>query len=98
MKSKHKDTDDFCTKYCNPARFDFLIKEDGKSWRFNSSAAEMTNAWFGGFQSIVREMRKERYEFFLDEMIKLRNRLIVDELARKGHSPGSIDINYLLST
>ena len=35
--------------------FPDLIVND--KWRFNSSAAEVTNAWFGGFQSIVREMR-----------------------------------------
>ena len=36
----------------------------GGKWRFNSLAAEMTNTWFGGFHSIVCEMRKDRYDFF----------------------------------
>ena len=43
-KTKHKETDMFCGQYCNAARFPDLVK-NGK-WRFNSSAAEMTNAWF----------------------------------------------------
>lgn len=94
MKTKHKEDDDYCGAFCNPAMFPFLMK-DGK-WRFNSSAAEMTNAWFGGFQSIVREMRKDRYEFFLDEMLKLRNRLIVQDLLKKRCRPFSIPRSMLL--
>ncbi|KAK7676519.1 hypothetical protein QCA50_020537 [Cerrena zonata] len=68
MKSKHKESDEFCGRWCNPAHFPDLMVND--KWCFNSSAAEMTNAWFGGFQGIVREMRVDWYEFFLDEMIQ----------------------------
>jgi hypothetical protein len=63
-----------------PALFPDLT-EDGK-WRFNSSAAEMTNVWFGGYQALVRDMRVDRYNFFLDEMIKHRNRMIVHDLQK----------------
>ena len=82
-KTKHKETDMFCGQYCNAARFPDLVK-NGK-WRFNSSAAEMTNAWFGGFQAMVREMREARYDFFLDEMILIRNRIITEDL-NKAHA------------
>lgn len=85
MKSKHKEADDFCNQLCNPALFPDLIK-DGK-WRFNSSAAEMTNVWFGGYMVMVRDMRVDRYNFFLDEMIKLRNRVLTEDLRHRGARP-----------
>jgi hypothetical protein len=54
-KTKHSATDMLSQTHCNPARFSELISEDDK-WIFNSSAAEQANVWFGGYQSIVREM------------------------------------------
>ncbi|KAI0309415.1 hypothetical protein OF83DRAFT_1072073 [Amylostereum chailletii] len=95
MKTKHKDSDEFCGRYCNPALFPDLIV-NGR-WRFNSSAAEMTNSWFVGYQAIVREMRANRFDFFLDEMIKLRNRMIVDDLRSAGAHPFHLPRDYLLS-
>jgi len=92
---KHKDTDEFCAKWCNPALWPDLITEDGK-WRFNSSAAEQTNAWFGGYQSIVREMQVDRYNFFLDEMIRRRNEWMVKEHSAKGYEPHLIPREELL--
>lgn len=94
MKSKHKKSDTFCGRFCNPAMFPDLMVNG--QWRFNSSAAEITNAWFGGFQSMVREMRKEHYEFFLDEMTKLCNRMLVRDLHKKGTHPYNICRMYLL--
>ncbi|TFY61295.1 hypothetical protein EVG20_g7114 [Dentipellis fragilis] len=94
MNSKHKISDEFCGLHCNPARFPELC-ENGR-WRFNSSAAEMTNAWFKGFRSLVREMREDRYDFLLDEMIKQKNRLTVAELARRGAAPRTIDPQWFL--
>ncbi|KAJ7189095.1 hypothetical protein C8R46DRAFT_877355, partial [Mycena filopes] len=95
FKCKHKEGDIDCGAHCNPYIWPELRTEDGK-WRFNSSAAEQTNAWFGGFQSIVREMAVERFNFFLDEMIKRRNRTLVQELKRKGRAPGNIPREELL--
>ncbi|KAJ7744876.1 hypothetical protein B0H16DRAFT_1889524 [Mycena metata] len=69
--------------------------DDGK-WRFNSSAAEQTNAWFGGFHSMVREMQTDRYNFFLDEMILRRNKTLTKDLARRGEMPYSIPRSELL--
>jgi hypothetical protein len=86
---KHKKTDDWCTQHCNPLIWPELRAGDG-GWCFNSSAAEQTNAWFGGFLSICREMRVDRYNFFLDEMIRRRNIIIIDELNRKGQAPYNI--------
>lgn len=86
FKSKHKATDTFCQTHCNPAKFKELIGPDG-SWLFNSSAAEQANAWFGGFRPIVREMGVARYNFFLDEVIAIRNRFTKDGLLRQGMAP-----------
>lgn len=94
MKTKHKDSDDFCGQHCNPARFPDLVV--GNKWRFNSSAAEITNAWFGGFQAIVREMRAERYDFFLDEMIRIHNQLLFKKLYHDSAHPYTIPSEWLL--
>ncbi|KAF8077601.1 hypothetical protein FPV67DRAFT_1614590 [Lyophyllum atratum] len=95
FKCKHKETDIECGTFCNPYIWPELRTEDGK-WRFNSSAAEQANAWFGGYQAIVREMQVDRYEFFLDEMIKRRNRIIIRELERTLRAPYSIPRHILL--
>lgn len=53
----HHETDTFCNVHCNPAKFEELIDPtQPNGWRFNSSAAEQANVWFGAFHSIVREM------------------------------------------
>ncbi|KIJ60382.1 hypothetical protein HYDPIDRAFT_98972 [Hydnomerulius pinastri MD-312] len=85
FNSKHKETDLYCQQHCNPAAFPELI-QNGK-WRFNTSICEQTNVWLGGFQAILRDMGVHRYNFYLDEMIKRRNRYVISELERKGHVP-----------
>ncbi|KIM42532.1 hypothetical protein M413DRAFT_408395 [Hebeloma cylindrosporum] len=93
FRSKHKESDTHCQRYCNPAAFPEIIK-DGK-WRFNSSICEQTNEWLGGYQAILRDMEATRFSFYLDEMIKRRNRYMELELQRKGHCPWSIPIGTL---
>ncbi|KAF8967356.1 hypothetical protein BDZ97DRAFT_1916953 [Flammula alnicola] len=95
FKSKHKASDEDCNKFCNPVRWPELCTPEG-TWRFNSSAAEQANAWIGGYQAIVREMQADRYEFFLDEMIKRRNRNIIKDLEKKGKAPHNIPREELL--
>ncbi|KAF8573172.1 hypothetical protein K439DRAFT_1399876 [Ramaria rubella] len=89
FKSKHKETDIICQSHCNPARFRELVggADTRNQWIFNSSAAEQANVWFGKFTSNVREMLPHRYNFYLDEMIAIRNQFIVSELVRKGQVP-----------
>jgi hypothetical protein len=94
FKSKHKETDDTCNRFCNPYIWPEL--RDRSKWRFNSSAAEQSNVWIGGYQAIVREMEVHRYEFFLDEMIKHKNRLVIGDLTLKLKSPYSIPRSCLL--
>lgn len=94
-KTKHKESDIDCGKNCNPYKWPEL-RIDDKEWRFNSSAAEQVNAWYGWFQAIVREMQVDRYNFFLNEMVKRRNRLVVEDLRRKGLQPCSYVRGHLL--
>lgn len=84
---KHSVNDAYCQSNCNPAMFKELLGEDGKGWFFNSSIAEQTNVWLGGFHAIVREMLVDRYNFFLDQMILLRNQMTLDKLQKGGHCP-----------
>jgi len=72
------------------------LTADGK-WFFNTSIAEQINVWLGGYHSICREMLPVKYDFFLDEMIKRRNHLIVKELRQKGKAPYRIPREELLA-
>lgn len=74
FKCKHSTKDNFCQENCNPAAYPELKGENGEAWYFNTSIAEQTNVWLGGFHSIVREMTAIKYAFFLDEMIVQRNK------------------------
>ncbi|KAJ3886858.1 hypothetical protein GG344DRAFT_56703, partial [Lentinula edodes] len=87
FKSKHKQSDKFCQKHCNSSQWTDLVGEDGE-WVFNSSAAEQANVWIGGYlQAIVWEMLYHDYNFFLDEMIKHRNAVLVAKLSRTNQAP-----------
>ncbi|KDR69492.1 hypothetical protein GALMADRAFT_77432, partial [Galerina marginata CBS 339.88] len=92
---KHKESDEACNRDCNPYKWPILQTPKG-NWCFNSSAAKQANTWFGGFQAIIQEMQVDRYEFFLDEMIKQRNRMIIKELKCKGECPYLIPREELL--
>lgn len=104
--SGHSASDTECQKFCNPSVFPILRTAEG-GWLFNSSAAEQANAWFGKFQSKVKEMNVIRsvsvsciyssreshlciwysYNFFLDEVLNIRNGIREKELARRGFGP-----------
>ncbi|KAF8186294.1 hypothetical protein BJ912DRAFT_1022838 [Pholiota molesta] len=81
---KHSIRDEYCQSNCNPAMYRELYGEGDKAWYFNSSIAEQTNVWLGTFNPIVREMLPDRYNFFLDQMILLRNRMTRDALEKEG--------------
>ena len=101
FKCKHKESDITCGQHCNPYLWSELRIDPGtpqECWRFNSSAAEQANAWMTGYQAIVREMRVERYNFFLDEMVKRRNHVVIEELQHKGYAPYSIPREELLQS
>lgn len=82
---KHKDNP-YCQKFCNPADFGELVAPDGR-WVFNSSVAEQTNVWLAGYNAMAREMSKEKFNFFFDELIMRRNAAKVAELEAQGMKP-----------
>ncbi|KAI0358771.1 hypothetical protein OH77DRAFT_1449458 [Trametes cingulata] len=86
-KSKHKKTDEVCSVHCNPYTYPDLRIDDKGNWFFNTSIAEQTNVWLGGYAAIVREMTSIKYDFFLDEMIKEKNRLTREKLLRNDCLP-----------
>ncbi|KAJ4467726.1 hypothetical protein C8J55DRAFT_438525, partial [Lentinula edodes] len=86
-KHTHSEQDSFCVLNCNPAAFPELVMENSK-WRFNSSAAEQANNWFGAFQPIAQELPVHRsLSFFLDEMIAVRNQWMIEEQHKNGDCP-----------
>lgn len=87
--NKHKITHEFCQKHCNPAKYPEMLNENGE-WYFNTSVAEQTNAWLGGYHSICREMLPAKFNFFLDEMIRLHNIEVLHKLDEAGHNPTAI--------
>src|SRR5882762_9006137 len=87
LENKHKTTHKYCRINCNPKDYPELLTDDGK-WFFNTSIAEQINVWLGGFHSICREMLPVKYNFFLDEMIRLRNIIVIDRLRETGKNPG----------
>jgi hypothetical protein len=95
--SKHKKGGEECAYHCNPYVFPELLKSggDGKEWAFNSSIAEQTNVWLGGYHAILREMGATKFNFFLDEMIIRKNRLTVAKLREDGCCPNiRPDVSY----
>ncbi|KAF9559701.1 hypothetical protein CPC08DRAFT_637451, partial [Agrocybe pediades] len=93
FKSKHKLTDHHCQMHCNPAAFPELM--DGDKWKFNTSVCEQTNSWLVGYQAILRDMEAGRFCFYLDEMVKRRNRFKVRDLENKGYYPWNIPAEVL---
>lgn len=89
FKCKHSKKDQFCQDHCNPAAYPELLGEGTKQWYFNSSIAEQTNGWLGGYHAICREMQVHRYNFFLDEIIQRRNIMTLEKLEKGGCMPGT---------
>ncbi|TFK19684.1 hypothetical protein FA15DRAFT_601036, partial [Coprinopsis marcescibilis] len=86
FRNKHKVMHLYCQKNCNPADYPELLEEYG-DWWFNTSVAEQTNAWLGGYHSICWEMLPAWYDFFLDEMISLCNIQVIHQLMKTGQYP-----------
>ena len=86
FRNKHAVTHQYCQLNCNPAQYPELISSSN-SWFFNTSVAEQTNSWLGGYHSMCREMLPTKYDFFLDEMIRLRNIEVIKHLDHQGHHP-----------
>ncbi|EKM50854.1 uncharacterized protein PHACADRAFT_165508 [Phanerochaete carnosa HHB-10118-sp] len=87
FKSKHSSTDLYYQSHCNLVDYSELLGEDGQGWFFNSSIAEQTNAWLANYLSICHEMHRDRFNFFLDEMIIRQNRSTVSKLRSQDAMP-----------
>jgi hypothetical protein len=81
--SKHTLSDTFCQENCNPHAYPELLRDDG-GWYFNSSIAEQTNVWLGGYHSMCCEMLVDKYNFFLDEMIMRKHHMMKAKLDKDG--------------
>jgi hypothetical protein len=86
LHTKHKASDEFCCTQCDPKHYPELLNPDG-SWYFNSSIAEQTNVWLGGYHAIVQEMLPVKYNFFLDEMVIRHNGALVAKMEKSGYAP-----------
>ncbi|KAL0061742.1 hypothetical protein AAF712_011415 [Marasmius tenuissimus] len=96
FKCKHKESDQYCQLHCNPYAFPELMYRNEKGdekWYFNTSVAEQTNTWFGRYQSMCREMGGVFYEFFLNEMIRLRNQETKEKLEEQELNPSHWNSN-----
>jgi hypothetical protein len=84
--NKHKVTHAFRQKHCNPAMYPELQDKKG-DWYFNTLVAKQTNAWLGGYHFMCHKMLPVKFNFFLDEMIRLRNVEMLKRLAASGQHP-----------
>jgi len=80
---KPTESDTFCQEHCNLNAYPELLRDNG-GWYFNSSIAEQTNVWLGGYHSMCQEMCVDKYNYFLDEMIMRKNHLTKAKLAKDG--------------
>jgi hypothetical protein len=74
------------TNPSNPHAYPELLRDDG-GWYFNSSIAEQTNVWLGGYHSMCREMQVDKYNYFLNEMIMRKNHMTKVKLAKNKMNP-----------
>ena len=63
FRNKHAIAHQYCQLHWNPAQYPELMDDSGK-WFFNTSIAEQTNEWLGGYHSICREMLPAKFVFF----------------------------------
>ncbi|KAF8237865.1 hypothetical protein L208DRAFT_1244793 [Tricholoma matsutake] len=56
-------------------------------WYFNTSVAEQTNAWLAKYNTMCHKMLPVKFNFFLDEMIQLRNIKTLERLDGSEHHP-----------
>ena len=83
-----------CRIYCNPAPLDgsapnLVIQaetEDGEKYlkrAFNTQACEQLNSWIGGFESILKRMTVDNFNWFLHVMLFYHTRNVLDKIKEK---------------
>ncbi|KAJ6534807.1 hypothetical protein B0H19DRAFT_1080233 [Mycena capillaripes] len=90
VKMLHNDTDPYRHNYFDNVALPVDV------FHFKSKHKDITVPVFLS-ESMVREMPVERYNFFLDEMIKQRNCTLVRDLHKRGRNPGNIPREILLA-
>ncbi|KAF8058226.1 hypothetical protein FPV67DRAFT_1565621 [Lyophyllum atratum] len=76
----HKATDKICRTWCNPAPTDGSapnlvgekIDEDGNLIQFrefNTQVCEQLNAWLGGYETILKRMTSQNFNWFIHTML-----------------------------
>ncbi|KDR65567.1 hypothetical protein GALMADRAFT_81732, partial [Galerina marginata CBS 339.88] len=88
----HRKTDILCREWCNPAPTDGsapnLATEvsDGSTYdkqAFNTQACEQLNAWLGGFDSILKRMTPQNYNWFIHSMLTYYTSKVLARQAKK---------------
>ena len=94
--TNHQVTDELCHKWCNPAPTNgsapnivvAAYNKKGKSYykRAFTQACEQLNSWLGGFESILKCMRPENFNWFLHTMLFYHTRHVLEKMEQKGTS------------
>ena len=83
-----------CRTYCNPAPLDgsapnLVIEaetKDGEKYlkqAFNTQACEQLNGWIGGFDSILKRMSIDNFNWFLHVMLFYHTQNTLDKIEQR---------------
>jgi len=98
----HKATDDLCRLYCNPSPQDGsapnLVGQKIDQYgtihqfrEFNTEACEQLNAWLGGFESILKRMTQQNFNWFLHTMLFYHSKYVLTKINKKQSATHSDD-------
>jgi hypothetical protein len=90
----HRKTDTLCRTWCNPAPTDgsapnlviTATASDGSTYQkraFNTQACEQLNAWLGGFESILKRMTPQNFNWFTHVMLFYHSRSVIKQQVNK---------------
>jgi len=90
----HRTEDYLCRKWCNPAPLNgsapnlVVVAEDsdGQPYykrAFNTQACEQLNAWLGGYETLLRRMTVDNFNWFIHTMLIYHTQSILHKQAYK---------------
>jgi hypothetical protein len=90
----HRQTDDLCWTFCNPAPLNgsapnLVVVEQDRFGHphykraFNTQACEQLNAWLGGFESILKRMSTGNFNWFLHTMLFVHTQKVLKQKMEK---------------
>ena len=93
----HRNTDDLCRTFCNPAPLNgsapnLVVVEQDRFGHphykraFNTQACEQLNAWIGGFESILKRMSTGNFDWFLHTMLFIHTQKVITQQMKKQKS------------